>query len=43
MCVSVYESAIQDVLFVTDITIIGFAIARSWLCVSATAEDIQPD
>lgn len=43
MCVSVYESlpAIQDVLFVTDIAIIGFAFARPLLGVSATAEDTQ--
>lgn len=43
MCVSVYESlpAIQDALFVTDITIIGFAFARPLLSVSATAEDTQ--
>lgn len=44
MCVSVYESlpAIQDVPFVTDIAIIGFAFARPRLGVSATAEDTQP-
>lgn len=43
MCVSVYESlpAIQDVLFVTDIAIIGFAFGRSLLGLSATAEDTQ--